>query len=65
MLSENRSILLGFNSNINNYVSITERTEKFSVRLINACIFLDEKLGVARTLSRQLLKTLFQKLRLA
>lgn len=36
---------------------ITDRTKKFAVRIVKACAFLDEKPGVARTLSKQLLRS--------
>ncbi|AFY89393.1 hypothetical protein Chro_3986 [Chroococcidiopsis thermalis PCC 7203] len=42
---------------MNNYTPITERTQKFAIRVIKACSFLDEKPGVCRTLSRQLLRS--------
>ncbi len=38
-------------------ISITDRTKAFAVRLIEACSFLDEKAGVYRTLSKQLLRS--------
>jgi four helix bundle protein len=37
-------------------VSITERTKSFAIRVVKACCFLDEKPGVYRTLSKQLLR---------
>ena len=37
-------------------VPIAERTFDFAVRVIKLCSFLDEKPGVSRTLSRQLLR---------
>ncbi|MBW4557922.1 MAG: four helix bundle protein [Trichormus sp. ATA11-4-KO1] len=37
--------------------SITHRTKAFAVRIIKACCFLDEKSGVLRTLSKQLLRS--------
>ncbi|MBN3874350.1 MAG: four helix bundle protein [Nostoc sp.] len=41
----------------NNFVSIDERTKKFAIRIIKASCFLDEKPGVCRTLSKQLLRS--------
>lgn len=38
-------------------ISITDRTKAFAVRIIKACSFLDEKPGVCRTLSKQLLRS--------
>ncbi|MBD2519744.1 four helix bundle protein [Nostoc sp. FACHB-973] len=38
-------------------MSITDRTKAFAVRIIKACSFLDEKPGVCRTLSKQLLRS--------
>ena len=40
-----------------NHKPITERTEGFAIRIIKACVFLDEKPGVLRTLSKQLLRS--------
>jgi len=40
-----------------NYVAITDRTKSFAIRVIKACCFLDEKPGVSRTLSKQLLRS--------
>ena len=40
----------------NCYVAITDRTKQFAIRIIKACIFLDEKPGVCRTISNQLLR---------
>jgi four helix bundle protein len=40
-----------------NNVSITDRTKLFAIRIIKACCFLDEKPGVYRTLSKQLLRS--------
>ncbi len=37
--------------------SITDRTKAFAIRIVKACSFLDEKPGVTRTLSRQLLRS--------
>ena len=43
---------------MNNYtVSITVRTEEFAIRIVKACLYLDEKFGVCRTLSKQLLRS--------
>ena len=38
-------------------ISITDRTKSFAIRIVKACSFLDEKPGVLRTLSRQLLRS--------
>lgn len=38
-------------------ISITDRTKVFAIRIIKACSFLDEKPGVCRTLSKQLLRS--------
>jgi four helix bundle protein len=38
-------------------ISITDRTKAFAIRIIKACSFLDEKPGVCRTLSKQLLRS--------
>lgn len=38
-------------------MSITDRTKAFAIRIIKACSFLDEKPGVCRTLSKQLLRS--------
>ena len=38
-------------------ISITDRTKNFAIRIIKACCFLDEKPGVLRTLSKQLLRS--------
>ncbi|MEA5574740.1 four helix bundle protein [Calothrix sp. UHCC 0171] len=40
-----------------NNISITDRTKNFAIRIIKACIFLDEQPGVLRTLSKQLLRS--------
>lgn len=37
-------------------IPITDRTKQFALRVIKACVFLDEKTKVARTLSNQLLR---------
>ena len=39
------------------FVPITQRTKQFAIRIIKACDFLDEKSGVCRTLSKQLLRS--------
>ena len=39
-----------------NYIPISERTFNFAVRIVKLCSFLDEKPGVSRTISYQLLK---------
>ncbi len=39
-----------------NYIPISERTFNFAVRIIKLCSFLEEKPGVSRTLSQQLLR---------
>jgi len=41
----------------NKNTSITDRTKAFAIRIIKTCSFLDEKPGVCRTLSRQLLRS--------
>ncbi|MFN6571808.1 four helix bundle protein [Dendronalium sp. ChiSLP03b] len=38
-------------------ISITERTKSFAIRIVKACCFLDEKPGIYRTLSKQLLRS--------
>ncbi len=38
-------------------ISITDRTKAFAIRIIKACSFLDEKPGVCRTLSKQMLRS--------
>ncbi|WP_414567973.1 four helix bundle protein [Nostoc sp. CCY 9925] len=38
-------------------IRITDRTKAFAIRIIKACSFLDEKPGVCRTLSKQLLRS--------
>ena len=38
-------------------ISIAERTKNFAIRIVKACCFLDEKPGVCRTLSKQLLRS--------
>ena len=42
---------------MDNSTPITDRTKDFAIRVIKACSFLDEHPGVARTLSRQLLRS--------
>lgn len=42
---------------MNKDISITDRTKAFAIRIIKACSFLDEKAGVCRTLSKQLLRS--------
>jgi four helix bundle protein len=42
---------------MSNNIPITDRTKAFAVRIVKACGFLDEKPGVARTLSKQLLRS--------
>ncbi|BAT52930.1 hypothetical protein NOS3756_18720 [Nostoc sp. NIES-3756] len=37
--------------------SIAERTKRFAIRVVKACCFLDEKPGVYRTISKQLLRS--------
>ena len=44
-------------STMNNHTSITQRTEEFAIRIIKACVFLDEKPGVTRTLGKQLIRS--------
>jgi four helix bundle protein len=39
------------------YSSITDRTKNFAIRIVKACCFLDEKPGVYRILSKQLLRS--------
>jgi len=38
-------------------ISIADRTKTFAIRIIKACCFLDETVGVLRTLSKQLLRS--------
>ncbi|RCJ29511.1 four helix bundle protein [Nostoc minutum NIES-26] len=38
-------------------VGIVDRSKVFAIRIIKACSFLDEKPGVCRTLSKQLLRS--------
>ncbi len=42
---------------MNQNISITERTKALAIRIVKACSFLDEKPGVCRTLSKQLLRS--------
>lgn len=42
---------------MSNYVAITDRTKTFAIRIIKACSFLEERPGVLRTLSKQLLRS--------
>ncbi len=39
-----------------NYIPISERTFNFAVRIVKLCSFLEEKSGVSRLISQQLLK---------
>ncbi|BAY41958.1 hypothetical protein NIES2111_63540 (plasmid) [Nostoc sp. NIES-2111] len=41
---------------MNKNVSLTDRTKALAIRIVKACTFLDEKPGVCRTLSKQLLR---------
>lgn len=38
-------------------IPITERTKAFAIRIVKACVFLDERPGVGRTLGKQLLRS--------
>jgi four helix bundle protein len=38
-------------------ISIADRTKNFAIRIVKACCFLDEKPGVYRILSKQLLRS--------
>ncbi|BAY99906.1 hypothetical protein NIES37_38890 [Tolypothrix tenuis PCC 7101] len=38
-------------------ISIADRTKALAIRIVKACSFLDEKPGVCRTLSKQLLRS--------
>ncbi len=38
-------------------IKITDRTKQFAIRIIKAASFLDEKPGILRTLSKQLLRS--------
>ncbi len=42
---------------MNKNISITDRTKALAIRIVKACSFLDEKPGVCRTLSKQLLRS--------
>ena len=42
---------------MNDHTSITQRTEKFAIRIIKAYSFLDEKPGATRVLGKQLLRS--------
>lgn len=42
---------------MNSSLAITDRTKLFAIRIIKACCFLDEKSGIHRTLSKQLLRS--------
>ncbi|WP_392530053.1 four helix bundle protein [Nostoc sp. C117] len=42
---------------MNQKISITDRTKALAIRIVKACTFLDEKPGVCRTLSKQLLRS--------
>ena len=42
---------------MSNYTPITDRTKLFAIRIIKACVFLDEKPGVSRSLAKQLLRS--------
>ena len=42
---------------INTNTSIQERTKKFAIRIIKACVWLNEQHGVCQTLSNQLLRS--------
>jgi four helix bundle protein len=42
---------------MNNSISIKDRTKQFAIRIIKTCSFLDDKAGVGRTLSKQLLRS--------
>ncbi|MEM6399537.1 MAG: four helix bundle protein [Cyanobacteria bacterium P01_D01_bin.116] len=42
---------------MNKNINITDRTKALAIRIIKACIFLDEKPGVCRILSNQLLRS--------
>jgi four helix bundle protein len=38
-------------------ISIADRTKALAIRIVKACTFLDERTGVCRTLSKQLLRS--------
>ncbi|MEH2386792.1 MAG: four helix bundle protein [Nostoc sp.] len=42
---------------MNQNISIADRTKALAIRIVKACTFLDEKPGVSRTLSKQLLRS--------
>jgi four helix bundle protein len=42
---------------MNQQLSIADRTKGLAIRIVKACTFLDEKSGVCRTLSKQLLRS--------
>ncbi|MHC5862183.1 four helix bundle protein [Nostoc sp.] len=42
---------------MNQNISIANRTKALAIRIVKACTFLDEKYGVCRTLSKQLLRS--------
>jgi four helix bundle protein len=42
---------------MNQNIGISERTKALAIRIVKACSFLDEKPGVCRTLSKQLLRS--------
>ncbi|AVH64079.1 four helix bundle protein [Nostoc sp. 'Peltigera membranacea cyanobiont' 213] len=42
---------------MNQNISIADRTKALAIRIVKACTFLDEKSGVCRTLSKQLLRS--------
>ncbi|MEH1912948.1 MAG: four helix bundle protein [Nostoc sp.] len=42
---------------MNQKISIADRTKALAIRIVKACTFLDEKPGVCRTLSKQLLRS--------
>jgi four helix bundle protein len=42
---------------MSNQIAITDRTKQFAIRVVKACLFLDEQPGVYRILSKQLLRS--------
>ncbi|RCJ31043.1 four helix bundle protein [Nostoc punctiforme NIES-2108] len=46
-----------YESTTNQQLSIADRTKALAIRIVKACTFLDEKPGVCRTLSKQLLRS--------
>ncbi|MEH2124607.1 four helix bundle protein [Nostoc sp.] len=42
---------------MNQNISISDRTKALAIRIVKACTFLDEKPGICRTLSNQLLRS--------